>query len=349
MKSHWDSPPSKEFPNSGRVKGSLNGPVSNSSTAKCQPDCMLWEATVASLNVTFFDLTEHLGVPNVIDMAKHAGVDSIWANESGNPRPVRIDLRDKTGQDVAGKFSTEVGIGQYGITVLDHANGMATFAAGGKRVDAHFVRSVTRGGEQVYAEKIATNDVGLDQEQINELNWTLSKVEAAKLNNGWDSAGKTGTWQHGNSTTENSNAWMVGYTRALAAAVWLGTTDGKPLITTGGSTQVFGASYPGPIWRQFMVRTLAAMKLDPNKYRFEAPKWPDEAPSESPSPAPTTPSPSPSHPKPSCPPAGCPSPSGSPSGSKSPKPSVSPSNPKTPPPKLPLGAGGTHVPLQLLG
>jgi membrane peptidoglycan carboxypeptidase len=333
MKSHWDSPPSKEFPNSGRVKGSAAGPVSNSSSAKCQPDCMLWEATVASLNVAFFDLTEHLGVANVIDMAKHAGVDSMWANVAGNSRSVRVDLRSKSGQEVAGQFSTEVGIGQYGITVLDHANGMATFAAGGKRVDAHFVRSVTRGGEQVYGEKIAASDVGLDQEQIAELDWTLSKVEAAKLNNGWDSAGKTGTWQYGNSTTENSNAWMVGYTRALAAAVWLGTTDGAPLTTTDGSHSVFGANYPGPIWRQFMTKALAAMKLDPDKYRFDAPKWPDEpSPSPSLSPSPS-PSPSPSR-SPSCPPADCPKPSGSPSPSRSGKPSPSRSVKTPPPPPL---------------
>jgi membrane peptidoglycan carboxypeptidase len=339
MKSHWDSPPSKEFPNSGRTNGSANGPVRNSSTAKCQPDCMLWEATVASLNVAFFDLTEHLGVPNVIEMAKHAGIDSMWANVNGQAQPVRVDLRSKSGSDVAGQFSTEVGIGQYGITVLDHANGMATFAAGGKRADAHFVKSVTKGDDTVYAEKIVPNEVGLDQEQINELNWTLRQVEAAKLGNGWDTAGKTGTWQHGNSTTENAHTWMVGYTRAIATAVWLGTTDGAALITKDGGHDVFGANYPGTIWRQFMTQVAAAMKLDPNKYRFEAPKWPDEAPTSPPSSAPASPSPSvPVSPSP-CPPATCPSPkpSGSPSRSGLPKPSVSVSRLRSLPPTLPVG------------
>jgi membrane peptidoglycan carboxypeptidase len=128
---------------------------------------------------------------------------------------------------------------------------------------------------------------------------------------------------------------MVGYTRALAAATWLGTTDGSPLITTGGAHNVFGANYPGAIWRQFMTQALAALKLNPNKYRFEAPKWPDEpSPSASGSPSSSPGSPSPSRaPSPSCPPAGCPKPSGSPSGSRSPKPSTSPSHPKTPPPQ----------------
>ncbi|TML31593.1 MAG: penicillin-binding protein [Actinobacteria bacterium] len=332
-KSHWDSPAVKEFPNSGRTNGSPNGPVRNSGSAPCQPDCTLWQATAASLNVTFFDLTEHLGVANVIDMAKHAGVDSIWANQPGQALPVRVDLREKSGQDVAGQFSTEVGIGQYGITVLDHANGMATFAAGGKRADTHFVRSVTQGTDTVYTERIVANDVGLDQEQIDELNWTLSKVEASKLNNGWDVCGKTGTWQYGN-TPANAHTWMVGYTRALAAAAWLGTTDGGPLIAKDGNQNVFGANYPGAIWRQFMTQALAALKLDPNKYRFEAPKWPDESSSTGPGPT-TTPSPGPSgpSPSPSCPPADCPKTSPSPSRSK-PKPTVSPSLP-SPKPTLP--------------
>src|SRR5262249_11392152 len=133
VNSRWDSPASKEFPASGRTKGSPAGPIRNAGSARCQPNCTLWEATVASLNVTFFDLTEHIGAANVIDMAIKAGVDSMWTNETGWPAPVRIDLRGRSGTDVVGHFSTEVGIGQYGITVLDHAGGMATFAAAGRR------------------------------------------------------------------------------------------------------------------------------------------------------------------------------------------------------------------------
>jgi membrane peptidoglycan carboxypeptidase len=268
-------------------------------------------------------------VANVIDMARHAGVDAIWANVQGNQLPQRVDVRNKTGQDVAGQFSTELGIGQYGITVLDHANGMATFAAGGKRADAHFVRSVTQGGDTVYTEKLAQSEVGLDQEQIDELDWTLQKVAASQLNNGWDVCGKTGTWQHGNSTTDNAHTWMVGYTRALAAAVWLGTTDGAALINKDGGHDVFGANYPGAIWRQFMTQALAALKLDPKKYRFEAPKFPNDQSSPSPS---TSPSPAPSGSSPS--PSGKPSPSGSRSRSPRPSGSPSPSSVKpTPPPQ----------------
>src|SRR5207248_1022909 len=171
-------------------------------------------------------------------------------------------------------------------------------------LDTHFVKSVTQGGDTVYAERLAQSEVGLDQEQIDELDWTLQKVAASQLGNGWDVCGKTGTWQYGNSTTENSQTWMVGYTRALTAAVWLGTTDGGPLVTKDGGHDVFGANYPGAIWRQFMNQTLAALKLDPNKYRFEAPKFPNDQSTPSPTP-PTSPSQTPS--------GQSPSPSGKPS------------------------------------
>jgi membrane peptidoglycan carboxypeptidase len=272
-------------------------------------------------------------------MATRAGVDSMWANEKGKPRPTRIELRGHPGTEVARHFSTEVGIGQYGITVADNANGMATFAAGGKRADAHFVRSVTKGDEHVYGEQLVQTDVGLDQEAINQLNWTLSRVRAAKLGNGWDSAGKTGTWQAGQSTTENLHTWMVGYTGALAAAVWLGTDDGKPLKTKDGRTDVFGATSAAPIWRQFMEQATAALKLNPEKYRFATPKFPQDAPptadraTPGPStatpipttakPTPTTAEPTPTTARPTCTPPRCVTVSPTPTQTPSPSPSPS--------------------------
>ncbi|MFR9779119.1 transglycosylase domain-containing protein [Micromonospora sp. MS34] len=325
VKQHFDSPDTKEFPESGRTKGSSAGPIRNAEHAPCQPNCALWEATVASLNVTYFELTEKLGIAKVMDMAKRAGVNSMWETVKGNPQPQRVDLRDQPTEEVAKRFSTEVGIGQYGISVQDHANGMATFAAGGKRAESHFVRSVTKGEDKVYTEQLKGTDLGLDNEAIDQLDWTLRRVKAAKLNNGWDSAGKTGTWQAGQSTTQNVHTWMVGWTGALASAVWLGTTDGKPLKTKNGSYEVYGSTGPGPIWRQFMEQATAAMKLDPDKYRFGDPAFPDDTPTQTApaSPAPATSAPSPTaRPTPTAEPS---SPSPSPSERPTQPPSVSPS------------------------
>jgi membrane peptidoglycan carboxypeptidase len=273
LDSHWDSPAVKEFPNSGRTKSSPTGPVRNSSSAPCQPDCTLLQATVASLNVPFFDLTERLGPTNVLDMAAKAGIDSMWTDPAGlQTQPARVDLRsdaDKTTVAASAKtFSTEVGIGQYGVTVLDHANGMATFAAGGERAQAHFVRAVYRHNDLVYAEQLTQSPIGLTPAQVDQLTAALRQVPSAKLPNGWDAAGKTGTWQAGSSLTDNAHVWMVGYTRALAVAVWLGTTDGKALKTTDGKSDVFGSTHAAPIWSQFIAAATAAMNLDPKQRTF---------------------------------------------------------------------------------
>lgn len=57
-------------------------------------------------------------------------------------------------------------------------------------------------------------------------------------------AGKSGT------TTDNHDAWFVGYTPDLVAAVWVGNDTPAPL--TGG-----GARLAGPIWAHFMAQALA--------------------------------------------------------------------------------------------
>jgi membrane peptidoglycan carboxypeptidase len=289
LETKFDAPATKEFPASGRVNGTVAGPVRNASTAPCQPSCSLIDATVASLNVPFFDLTEKIGPANVLEMAAKAGIDDMWANVDGQNAPARTDLRGKPGKELIGKFSTELGIGQYGVTVLDHANGMATMAAGGQRAQAHFVRSVQRGDDTVYNEPSTRTPIGLNADQMTWLDYTLH----------WDAAGKTGTWQAGDSLTKNAHTWMVGYTHALAAAVWVGTTDGTALVTSSGSTEVFGANYPGPIWRQFMKDATNAMQLDKKLSKFGTPKrTPSPTPSSSPTPSPTpkptsTPAPAP--------------------------------------------------------
>jgi membrane peptidoglycan carboxypeptidase len=132
--------------------------------------------------------------------------------------------------------------------------------------------------------------------------------------------------QQGN-TTDSAHTWMVGYTRALAAAVWLGTTDGKALVTSSGSHSVFAASFAAPIWRQFMVRATETLKPDPNLKHFEQPIFPNESPSAAsastppPSPKPTPskrpqPTPTPPTPQPTCQPGSCRSPNPNPSGTQ---------------------------------
>jgi membrane peptidoglycan carboxypeptidase len=141
----------------------------------------------------------------------------------------------------------------------------------------------------VYAEQLSQSDIGLSEQQVDELTATLSQVPSAELPNDWGAAGKTGTWQSANSTTRNAHTWMVGYTRALAVAVWLGTTDGEALVTTDGDVEVFGSTHPATIWRQFMVDATTRLGLDPANNAAPVPQpsgapAPVNAPPDTPSP-----------------------------------------------------------------
>ena len=132
---------------------------------------------------------------------------------------------------------------------------------------------------QLYFNEAQVSVYGLGK-PVADLTSTLLKVPSANLGNGWQAAGKTGTWEAGRSLDRNAHTWMVGYTRPLAAAVWLGTTDGKALRTSNGKYNVFGSTYAAPVWRQFMVNALAALGADPTTNLLVAP-------SPQPTPSPT--------------------------------------------------------------
>ena len=62
---------------------------------------------------------------------------------------------------------------------------------------------------------------------------------------GRPAAGKTGT------TSNFRDAWFVGYTPDLVAAVWLGNDDYTPMVES------YGGNVPARIWARFMKAALA--------------------------------------------------------------------------------------------
>jgi membrane peptidoglycan carboxypeptidase len=71
-------------------------------------------------------------------------------------------------------------------------------------------------------------------------------------------AGKTGT-------TENyGDAWFVGYTPQLAAAVWVGyPQELRPMLTDYHGDPVAGGTYPAEIWKAFMESALEYLRAEP--------------------------------------------------------------------------------------
>jgi membrane peptidoglycan carboxypeptidase len=246
--SKWDSPAVRAFPQSGRTDAN---PVRERTTAPCQPVCTLAEAATAGLTVPYFALTERLGTANVIDMARQVGIGSMWVPETQGTARRRVDLH--AGMAVTPHpFGTEVALGEYPVTVLDQANAMATFADGGLRSDAHFVRGVTKNGTPVYAESDTPPERVLDQQAVADLTWTLSRNPAGQLPDGRPSATQTGVWGLRTSAVETAHAWIVGYTGSIAMAVWIGNVESELPLRDLNGARVVGTGLPAEIYRTFM-------------------------------------------------------------------------------------------------
>ncbi|MFM1787219.1 MAG: hypothetical protein RL228_1169, partial [Actinomycetota bacterium] len=87
---------------------------------------------------------------------------------------------------------------------------------------------------------------------------------------GRDAAGKTGT------TNDSAAVWFSGYTPDLAATVWVGDPRGGyrfPMqnIEINGRfyADVFGSTFPGPIWRQSMLNALK--EIPKHKFKLKLP------------------------------------------------------------------------------
>ncbi|WP_433212419.1 transglycosylase domain-containing protein [Dactylosporangium sp. CS-047395] len=282
--SMWDGNSPGDFPKSGRsIKG--GNPVKNAgenpvSHPACGAWCTLEEVTVLSLNVPFFALAEKVGPDKVIDTARAAGITDMWATVKGQPLPVKIDLTNKTGKDVIPQyFNTEVAFGQYPVTVLEHAGGIATIAARGYAAKTHFLKEIWTGGKKTYGEVIKPQRIpGFTDGMSDDINTVLQGVPKhynLKMKDGRQIAGKTGTWQYGQNQSGNAHAWMVGYaaydpvkkTPDLAVAVWVGNKGNEQPIKDVGGKPIIGGSLPGPIWRDFLNDALTALKAPKVNFR----------------------------------------------------------------------------------
>jgi penicillin-binding protein 1A len=132
------------------------------------------------------------------------------------------------------------------VTPLEMACAYAAFANGGIGVQPHVITKVrTANGKLVYARRNASFGRVIDPKYVSMMNGMMQETlltgtaRKAELP-GWQAAGKTGTSQ------DFRDAWFVGYTSYLVAAVWLGNDDDSP------TKKVSGGNLPVEIWSRFM-------------------------------------------------------------------------------------------------
>jgi penicillin-binding protein 1B len=175
-----------------------------------------------SLNAATLDLANQVGMAAVIDLARRAGIESPMAAHLGTA------------------------LGASEVTLAELAGAYAPFAADGLRRPLRLVNAVTDADGAVIESDPPRAEPVLDPA----LAWLVTSLLSSAVSDGtgkplaawgWTrpTAGKTGT------TNDGRDAWFVGYTPELLAAVWVGDDAHKKLGATGAKTAL-------PVWAQFM-------------------------------------------------------------------------------------------------
>jgi penicillin-binding protein 1A len=134
----------------------------------------------------------------------------------------------------------------------------STFANQGVRITPRLVVRVERADGTVLDDFAPERRQVLTADQTAKVNYCLGRVVesgtgvAAKI--GRPQAGKTGT------ATNNADAWFVGYTPKLTAAVWMGKPEGnQPMGNVHGIAAVQGGTLPAEMWKRFMQNAVAGV------------------------------------------------------------------------------------------
>jgi penicillin-binding protein 1A len=211
----------------------------------------LESATAYSDNSVFAQLTNLVGARAIVRTAHRLGVTS--------------RLRRY--------FS--IGLGAQAVNPLEMARAFGGFANGGYRIDGTITGNHPRavifiGGHAARGcrgDNAAKGVRVLAPRTAQLVNSLLERVvtegtgKRAVLSDGRPVAGKTGT-------TENyGDAWFVGYTPQLVAAVWVGYPDTlRPMLTEFNGDPVAGGTYPALIWKAFMERALRYRQDEPASF-----------------------------------------------------------------------------------
>jgi len=203
----------------------------------------LAEATAHSVNTVYARLVTALGPADVVATAQASGVD----------RPL-LPL-------------PSLALGAQEVTPLEMAVVAGTLAAGGQHRAPWLVeRILGPDGAVLYQAAEATATPAMDPSAAwlttAALRRTVLEGTARRADLRRPLAGKTGT------SSDSADAWFLGYTPDLAAAVWVGFPEGRvPMEPPRTRIRVEGGNWPAELFARFGGRALA----DVPAYEFPAP------------------------------------------------------------------------------
>ncbi|HEX9888301.1 MAG TPA: PBP1A family penicillin-binding protein [Nitriliruptorales bacterium] len=193
----------------------------------------LREATVSSVNTVYARLVVELGALTLTRMARTMGFHQQGWNEAA---PANV-------------------LGALDVTPLEMAGAYSVFANLGRYREPYLIERIeTAAGELLYQHPGTEYQV-LDPAVGYLVNQTLQDVvrrgTGVRAQIGRPQAGKTGTGQ------ANRDAWFVGYTPDLVAAVWVGFAEGQiEMVPPTTRVTVEGGRWPAEIWRTFAEQAL---------------------------------------------------------------------------------------------
>jgi membrane peptidoglycan carboxypeptidase len=205
-------------------------------------------ATWDSTNTVYAQLAPQVGCNNVAATARKLGINSAYY-----ATPPFF-------------YCQSYALGELDVSPLEMASAYGVFADHGQRATPTPILEIVNNAGKVLLNNIkplprtttvlpanvADNVTNVLQGVI-----TSGTGTAAQLDR--PAAGKTGT------ASNYTNAWFVGYTPTLSAAVWMGNANSQatPMGEVKGVYPVFGGTWPATTWQQFMSQALAGVPVTP--------------------------------------------------------------------------------------
>lgn len=168
--------------------------------------------------------------------------------------------------DIGAHPSVALGGVDEGVSPLEMASAYGTLAAGGVHVAPTVVTRVeTADGRLLWAPELERR-VALDgvvaylatralEGVVTDGTGRLAAIDRP-------AAGKTGTSQR------NRDAWFVGFTPELSAAVWIGHPEATRTARDAGGAVIEGGGWPARVWREFAATALAG--TPPSEFPYPA-------------------------------------------------------------------------------
>ena len=215
-------------------------------------------ATANSTNTVYAQVAEQVGCPNVATTAKKLGIETAYYSTP----PFY--------------YCASYALGEVGVSPLDMASAYGVFANHGVRAAPTPILEIVDAQGKVLVDNIHPLPKGsqavpanVADNVTNVLQGVISSGTGTAAQLGRPAAGKTGT------TTNNTDAWFVGYTPTLSTAVWMGNADSDttPVGYSSGCPHgcvtghylngpattfygLYGGQWPAISWKEFMQLAL---------------------------------------------------------------------------------------------